>query len=716
MPGHVMVELGPDVPDFVSRAAQAVLDHQGSRRMDEIAGWREEIPESRYAENLVQLNNGKQIPSDPSMWCCEESGVNENLWLNLSTGYIGSGRPNWDGTGGTGAALRHFEETGKKYPLVVKLGTITPRGADVFSYADDENDMVLDPLLPQHLAHWGINMIDQRKTEKTMVELQIDLNQTYEFDKIMESSKMLQPIRGPGYVGLENLGNSCYMNALIQVLFSLEETSQRYLALMNNIRRTSLDPTNDIPAQMVKLAEGLLTDRYIPNTNLTDEGDKETEKQATSICPSMFRAIATRGHAEFSSGHQQDALEFLQHLLTTINKSERLLFGRLDLDSSAVPLSDIFAFQVETRLQCLTSSTVKYMYQEDNVLSLNIPIECAINHQQVLEYSDREAKRQKLKGSGNIPISDTEEPVKLRVPLLSCLECFATKEVIDDFYSSAVQQKTQALKSNRIKTFPPYLIFHMKRYYRDTDWTEKKLDVLIEVPENIDLTFLRGAGLAPGEEQMPEDEGEQKSENCPARSQREPDAGIVAQLVAMGFSENGSKRAVLATGNADAETSMAWVLNHMDDPDFNDPVPVTNGTALNVPDPNAIAMIASMGFNDRQAQAALKACQGDLERAADWLYSRIATLNEEVESVLTDEEDLTGIKTQENVRTFDDGTPSYTLKAFVSHIGSNTACGHYVAHIKKEGSWILFNDDKVAISKRPPFELGYLYFYERTRT
>jgi uncharacterized UBP type Zn finger protein len=55
--------------------------------------------------------------------------------------------------------MRHFESTGRKYPLVVKLGTITPAGADVFSYAPDEEDMVLDPNLASHLAHWGINMM-----------------------------------------------------------------------------------------------------------------------------------------------------------------------------------------------------------------------------------------------------------------------------------------------------------------------------------------------------------------------------------------------------------------------------------------------------------------------------------------------------------------------------------------------------------------------------
>ena len=48
----------------------------------------------------------------------------------------GSGRRNWDGSGGTGAALKHFEETGKKYPLCVKLGTITPDGkGNVLKYS-----------------------------------------------------------------------------------------------------------------------------------------------------------------------------------------------------------------------------------------------------------------------------------------------------------------------------------------------------------------------------------------------------------------------------------------------------------------------------------------------------------------------------------------------------------------------------------------------------
>jgi ubiquitin carboxyl-terminal hydrolase 5/13 len=46
-------------------------------------------------------------------------------------------------------------------------------------------------------------------------------------------------------------------------------------------------------------------------------------------------------------------------------------------------------------------------------------------------------------------------------------------------------------------------------------------------------------------------------------------------------------------------------------------------------------------------------------------------------------------------------------------MGSNTACGHYVCHIKKEGRWAIFNDEKVALSEKPPRDLGYLYLFKR---
>jgi len=73
---------------------------------------------------------------------------------------MGGGRRNWDGSGGSNGALDHFHETGQKYPLVVKLGTITadPTTADCYSYAPDENGPVKISNLNSLLERRGIKV------------------------------------------------------------------------------------------------------------------------------------------------------------------------------------------------------------------------------------------------------------------------------------------------------------------------------------------------------------------------------------------------------------------------------------------------------------------------------------------------------------------------------------------------------------------------------
>ncbi len=95
----------------------------------------------------------------------------------------------------------------------------------------------------------------------------------------------------------------------------------------------------------------------------------------------------------------------------------------------------------------------------------------------------------------------------------------------------------------------------------------------MEVPEHLDLDSLRGSGPQPGEQLQPEDGdssssgGAQQPEAAaaPPPAAAEPDPMLVAHLVSMGFSENGSKRAVMATGNKNAEAAMEWVFGHMED-------------------------------------------------------------------------------------------------------------------------------------------------------
>lgn len=61
----------------------------------------------------------------------------------------------------------------------------------------------------------------------------------------------------------------------------------------------------------------------------------------------------------------------------------------------------------------------------------------------------------------------------------------------------------------------------------------------------------------------------------------------------------------------------------------------------------------------------------------------------------------------------DDGNGKYRMVGMISHIGKHTGSGHYVAHLKRDDKWVIFNDEKVALSEHPPFEHAYLYLFQR---
>ena len=70
-----------------------IQKHDSASKQDKVQVWEEQRPVSKYALGLHQEpSTGRTIPSDPTQWACAETGVKENLWLNLSTGTVGSGR------------------------------------------------------------------------------------------------------------------------------------------------------------------------------------------------------------------------------------------------------------------------------------------------------------------------------------------------------------------------------------------------------------------------------------------------------------------------------------------------------------------------------------------------------------------------------------------------------------------------------------------------
>ncbi|KAE8667031.1 Ubiquitin carboxyl-terminal hydrolase 14 [Hibiscus syriacus] len=682
-----------ELPEKVRLTVDAILMAEGAERKEQVAAWTaDKKQKSRYAMELQQIGN---VVVPPSGWKCAKCDKTDNLWLNLTDGMILCGRKNWDGTGGNNHAVEHYKETG--YPLAVKLGTIASdlEAADVFSYPED--DSVIDPNLAEHLAYFGIDFSSLQKTEMTTAERELDQNTNFDWNRIQESGQDVEPIFGPGYTGLVNLGNSCYMAATMQVVFSTQSFCRQYYmnqSLKMAFETAPADPTVDLNMQLTKLAHGLLSGKYSLPASERDGTATPSVKDAKQegIPPRMFKAVIAASHPEFSTMRQQDALEFFLHFLDQVERSNA---AKPELDPSRS-----FKFSVEDRILC-SSGKVAYNKRLDYILSLNIPLHEATNKQELEAFN--KIKAEKMSEGKDV---SNDEIVRPRVPLEACLANFAAPEEIPDFYSSSLKAKTTALKTAGLTSFPDYLVLHMRKFVMEAGWVPKKLDVYIDVPDIIDISHMRSKGLQPGEELLPEaaPEGEVES------SQPVADDAIVGQLASMGFNQLHCQKAAINTSNAGVEDAMNWLLSHMNDPDIDAPISHgAKGAELSI-DQSAIDTLVSFGFQEEIARMALKASGGDIEKATDWIfnnpnaYAAASTMDTDTASNSTPTLVDTGLP---------DGGGRYRLFGIVSHIGTSTQCGHYVAHILKDGRWVIFNDNKVGASIDPPKDMGYLYFFER---
>uniref|UniRef100_A0AAQ5XZI0 Ubiquitin carboxyl-terminal hydrolase n=1 Tax=Amphiprion ocellaris TaxID=80972 RepID=A0AAQ5XZI0_AMPOC len=648
-----------------------------------------------HMETCVLENLCKFLFLRPSGWRCEVCDLQENLWMNLTDGKVLCGRRYFDGSGGNNHALLHFQETG--YPLAVKLGTITPDGADVYSY--DEDDMVLDSKLPEHLTHFGIDMM-------TMEKLEIAVNQRVgEWEVIQESGTTLRPLFGPGLTGMKNLGNSCYLNSVMQVLFTVPDFQSKYVSNIDKIiDEAPSDPTQDFKTQVYTwdLLSNEKVEKYgLPNMLLFmvfSQGDQ------IGIAPQMFKALVGRGHPEFSTNRQQDAQEFLLHFINMVERNCR---------SGSNP-SEAFRFLVEERIVCQQSQKAKYTQRVDYIVQLPVPMDQATNTEEL-----QEAERRREEGDSSALT------VRAQIPFAACMAALSEPEILTDFWSSAVQAKTTATKTTRFASFPDHLVIQIKKFTFGLDWVPKKLDVSIDVPDTLDLSTLRATGQQPGEELLPEVAPpplmtpDDDSLYSPLLSPVLDDS-TVSQLCEMGFPLEACRKAVYYTGNTGIDAAMNWIMGHMDDPDFSAPLVLPGCSSGPGTTPTEslseehLATIVSMGFSRDQATKALRATSNVLDRAVDWIFSHL----DDLESMDVSEGGRSAAESEggrdpppgPRVR---DGPGKYELFAFISHMGTSTMCGHYVCHIKKDQQWVIFNDQKVCASEKPPKDLGYLYFYRR---
>ena len=476
-----------DVPAPIQAVASAIVHATSHAHKAEVHAWEEDIVPCAHTQALEQ--DAVAAPSLGGDASCARCELTSNLWMCLQCGHLGCGRAQFGGVAGHSHALAHYEQTG--HPCSVKQGTITPEGSgDVYCYAC--NDARIDPALDVHLRALGVPVATLSKTEKSSTELQLEQNIQFDFRMVDDDGHAMRPAYGPGHTGIQNLGNSCYLASIIQAVWSIPAFRERY----GHDAWACASPW-DLECQLRKLTDGLGSGRYA-------EGDAPR-----GIRPAMLKACLGRGHPEFASMRQQDAEEFLQHLVTVLRRESH-------------PEGDptrVFGYVLEHRLQCTACRRVRYTEEAVDV-GVGLPV----------------------------PVRGTDgsyEDVSLR----ESFDALVAPDTIQYTCPSCARSVT-ATKQTRFATLPDVLVVQAQRFQL-VNWVPQKMPVRFQVPltESLDMSAYLGHGQRDDEEALP-DEGHVAVD---------PEA--MATLSSLGFADAQVQQAWRATGG-DLEASAHWLLEH----------------------------------------------------------------------------------------------------------------------------------------------------------
>ncbi|XP_050759468.1 inactive ubiquitin carboxyl-terminal hydrolase 50 [Gymnogyps californianus] len=247
----------------------------------------------------------------------------------------------------------------------------------------------------------------------------------------------------PGLTGLRNLGNTCYMNAILQCLCSVPPLVEYFLS---GKYKAALRKEN---------GESATAFGWLMSNMWLGEFD--------CVSPEIFHSVLGKRYPTFSKRTQQDAQEFLICMLNELhealkNSSKRRRITDAKANRGSVSetsiITQLFEGQLSYDITCLECKTTIKRPESFTVLSLPIPSKSACS-------------------------------------LQDCLNCFFQQDTLtwnNQIHCSWCGTKQDAAVKATITKAPQIIIFHLKRF----EWQGKdkrKLSTDICYPlSNLDLS------------------------------------------------------------------------------------------------------------------------------------------------------------------------------------------------------------------------------------
>ncbi|XP_034833395.1 ubiquitin carboxyl-terminal hydrolase 3-like [Maniola hyperantus] len=257
-------------------------------------------------------------------------------------------------------------------------------------------------------------------------------------------------------VGLKNLGNTCFMNAVLQSLNNIQEFSCYFsqlpsLEMKTNGRKVyhSRSYTRQEMHDVV-MAEELR--KVLINLNTGGCGSKG------AISPECLFLVIWKVVPRFRGYQQQDAHEFLRYMLDRLHTEllqllppDRAEGGFVPRAPSASIVTAVFGGTLQSEVRCLACGTESKKFDPFLDLSLELP----------------------ETGRHDAPVSLTD-----------CLTSFVQVEELADterYHCSACKGKQKSTKQFRIRRLPNVLCLHLKRF-RWHNYFRTKVDTNISFP------------------------------------------------------------------------------------------------------------------------------------------------------------------------------------------------------------------------------------------
>lgn len=247
-----------------------------------------------------------------------------------------------------------------------------------------------------------------------------------------------------GICGLANLGNTCYINATLQILSRIPELND-YLIQQKVLR--------SLPDSMMVVEWNQLAQMIRPNH--------------CSIVPGRFveqmREVAKKkGRHEFAGMDQNDSVDFLEFILDCFHVSLETLDPSCQITSPCKEVKE-------------------YMEKQSHTIVSKLFMTCTLNQYIHPETKAREFYRIEHEHRIGLPIPD-----KPQVSLQECLEeCFKQEKMEGEnaWYDEKEGKKKSVYKISTLCHMPPILVLHLIR------WRENmtKKECYVDTPLAMDL-------------------------------------------------------------------------------------------------------------------------------------------------------------------------------------------------------------------------------------